>query len=148
MISNSVNTFLESYKGDWKKCLHYYESTYIRKSELLLQRPPGRPPKHRGICARQWFGFALWHMNHYRSLNAKSYIFKYIYINIYMICQHKSKKLNHFNYCYVSLTIQSNISHLFTHSWMIKQFYFKQFNLAYKSFVCTQFKCQTVLFDP
>ena len=26
---------------------------------------------------------------------------------------------------------------------MIKQFYFKQFSL-----VCTQFKCQTVLFDP
>ena len=28
---------------------------------------------------------------------------------------------------------------------MIKQFYFKQFDLA---FVCSQFKCQTVLFDP
>ena len=30
----------------------------------------------------------------------------------------------------VSLRIQLNISHLFTHSQMIKQFYFKQFRLA------------------
>ena len=33
-------------------------------------------------------------------------------------------------YFYVSPTIQLNISHLFTHSWMIKQFYFKQFSWA------------------
>ena len=33
-------------------------------------------------------------------------------------------------YCYVSLTIQFNFNHLFTHSKMIKQFYFKQLNLA------------------
>ena len=39
-------------------------------------------------------------------------------------------KLNGSKYCYVLQTIQSNISHLFTHSQMIKQFYFKQFNLA------------------
>ena len=37
-------------------------------------------------------------------------------------------QLNGSKYSYVSLTIQLNISHLFTH--MIKQFYFKQFNLA------------------
>ena len=33
-------------------------------------------------------------------------------------------KLNSSKYWYVSLTIQLNISHSFTHSWMIKQFYF------------------------
>ena len=31
-----------------------------------------------------------------------------------MICKHKSTKLNGSKYCYVSLTIQLNISHLFT----------------------------------
>ena len=33
-----------------------------------------------------------------------------------MICKHKSTKLNSSKYCYVSLTIQLNISHLFIHS--------------------------------
>ena len=37
-------------------------------------------------------------------------------------------QLNGSKYCYVS--VQLNINHLFTHSLMIKQFYFKQFNLA------------------
>ena len=46
-----------------------------------------------------------------------------------MIYKHKSTKLNNFKYCYVSLTIQFYISHLFTHSYMIKQLYFYQFNL-------------------
>ena len=41
-----------------------------------------------------------------------------------------SKKLNGLKYCYVSKTIELKISHLFTHSKMIKYFYFKQFNLA------------------
>ena len=31
---------------------------------------------------------------------------------------------------------------------MIKQFYFKLFQLYNTSFVCIRFKCQTVLFDP
>ena len=31
-----------------------------------------------------------------------------------MICKHKSTKLNCSKYCYVLLTIQLNISHLFT----------------------------------
>ena len=31
-----------------------------------------------------------------------------------MICKYKSAKLNSFKYCYVSLTNQLNISHLFT----------------------------------
>ena len=39
----------------------------------------------------------------------------YIYI-IDKICKYKPKKLNGFKYFYVSLTIQSTISHLFTHS--------------------------------
>ena len=34
---------------------------------------------------------------------------------IYIICKHKSTKINGSKYCYVSLTIQLNISHLFTH---------------------------------
>ena len=38
--------------------------------------------------------------------------------------------LNGSKNCYVSLTIHLNTSHLFIHSWMIKKFYFKQFNLA------------------
>ena len=48
-------------------------------------------------------------------------------------------------YCYISLTIQLNISHLFIHSWMIKQFYFMQFNSACHLFA--QFRYQSVLFD-
>ena len=39
-------------------------------------------------------------------------------------------KLNSSKYCYLSPTVQLNISHLFTHSWKIKQFYFEQFSLA------------------
>ena len=42
-----------------------------------------------------------------------------------MICKLESTKLNGRKYCYVSLTIQLTISHLFTNSWMIKQFYLK-----------------------
>ena len=45
----------------------------------------------------------------------------------------------------VSLKIQVYISPLFTQSLIIKQFYFKQFNLAFVSIEC---KCQTDLFDP
>ena len=39
-----------------------------------------------------------------------------------------SSELNGFKYSRVSLTIQLNISHLFIRSWMIKEFYFKQFS--------------------
>ena len=76
-------------------------------------------------------------------------------------------QLNGSNYCYVSLAIQLNISHLITHSEMIKQFYFKQFDFAWvnkvnwfqvllcftynsikhRSFVYTQLNGQTVLFQ-
>ena len=41
-----------------------------------------------------------------------------------------STKLNGSKYCYKSLTIQLNIIHFFTLSYMIKQFYFKQLSLA------------------
>ena len=76
-----------------------------------------------------------------------------------------STKKNGSMYCSVSLTIQLN-SHLFTHSKMIKQFYFKQFSLALVnedkwfyillcitnnsiklSFVYAQLNDQTVLFQ-
>ena len=88
-----------------------------------------------------WFVLVLWHINHCRLFNAKSglYIYiRYIWIglfwfygistivgylmlntvytyilDIYMICKHKSTKLNSSKYCNVSLTIQLNINHLF-----------------------------------
>ena len=41
-----------------------------------------------------------------------------------MVLKQKSTKLNSSKYCYVSLPIQLNIRHLFTHSYIIKQFYF------------------------
>ena len=37
---------------------------------------------------------------------------------------------NAFKNCYLTVTIELNISHLFTNSEMIKQFYFKRFSLA------------------
>ena len=43
-------------------------------------------------------------------------------------------QLNGSKYCYSSLTVQLNISHWFTRCSMIKQFYFKQLNLA--SVIC------------
>ena len=49
---------------------------------------------------------------------------------ILVTINHLFAQFDVFNYCYLSQTIQLNISHLFTHNWMIKQFYFKQFNLA------------------
>ena len=56
--------------------------------------------------------------------------FTYLYLirMILFTINHLFAQLNVFNY--VSLTIQLNISHLFTHSQMIKRFYFKQFSLA------------------
>ena len=45
-----------------------------------------------------------------------------------------SAKLKGSKYCYVSLTVQLNIRHLFTYSYLIKQFYFKknQFSMSAK----------------
>ena len=57
-----------------------------------------------------------------------------------------SSKLNGSKYCYVSLAIQLNMSHLFTHTWMIKQFYIKQFCLVH-IFVYTQLDLKIVLFQ-
>ena len=82
-----------------------------------------------------WFGLVLWHINHYRLFNAKSSLYirfglvvfysiativdylmpnsVYTYIlDIYDL----SKKFKISNNWYVSLIIQLNISHLFTHS--------------------------------
>ena len=47
-----------------------------------------------------------------------------------MICKPKSIELKSSKYCYVSLTVQLNISYLFTVSKMIKQFFFKLFNFS------------------
>ena len=89
-----------------------------------------------------WFGSVLWYINHCRLFNATSSLYIYIksigfalvgfygistivgYLmpNLlhtykpYMICKYKSTKLYGSNYYYVSLTIQLNISHWFTHS--------------------------------
>ena len=49
---------------------------------------------------------------------------------LFLTIQSSMSQLNNFKYCYVSLTIQLNISYLLTHSWMVKQFYFLEFNLA------------------
>ena len=54
-------------------------------------------------------------------------------------------QVNDFKYWYVSLTLQLKVSHLFTHSQIIKQLYLLQFTLM--SSVCTQFKCRTGFFD-
>ena len=58
-----------------------------------------------------------------------------------MICKHKSN-LNGYNHCYVSLTIQVNISHLFTHI-EISNSSISNDSVLHKSFVCTEFKFQT-----
>ena len=62
-----------------------------------------------------------------------------------MICEHKSKKLNGSKYCYVPLIIQLNVSHLFTLNLNRQTVLFEA--IHHESFVSTQFKCQTVLFD-
>ena len=59
---------------------------------------------------------------------------------------HKLTKLNSSNYCYISLTIQLNINHLSRHKWSNSSI--SNNSIKHKSFTCTQFKCQTVLFDP
>ena len=59
-----------------------------------------------------------------------------------------SKKLNGSKYCYVSLTIQLNISRLFTHSLQIKNLYFQQFSLAWAQFIAyTQLNIKKSLFQ-
>ena len=61
-----------------------------------------------------------------------------------MICKHKSTKLNSSKHCYVSLTIH----HLsFVYTLLNDQTVLFQAIQFSMSFVCTQFKCQTVLFD-
>ena len=50
---------------------------------------------------------------------------------------------NALKYCYVSLTIQLSINHSFTPSWIIKVLF-----QTILFTIRTQFKCQTVLFDP
>ena len=52
-----------------------------------------------------------------------------------MICKHKSTKLNSFKYCYVSLTIQLNVSQLF-----------KQFNDQVVRFLTIQFSFSSQFF--
>ena len=72
----------------------------------------------------KWFHFLLSNMNN--SIYYKSFV---------------CTQLNVFKQCHLTLAIQLSISCLFTLSKMIKQFYFKQFSLAYVH-------CQTVLFNP
>ena len=75
-----------------------------------------------------WFGLVLWHINHYRSFNAKSFL--YIYIK-YMIFKHILEitflnkpqlifftLLNGFTYFYQIQIILFTIDHFFAHSLM------------------------------
>ena len=72
-------------------------------------------------------------IQHY-SLILLSNVSKYCYVKPIIKYRHINSSIQHYSfvctqlngskYCYVSLTIQLSISHLFTHSWMIKQFYF------------------------
>ena len=55
-------------------------------------------------------------------------------------------ELNIFKYCYLILRIKLNISYLFTQ--LNDQTVLFQTIQFSKSFVCTQFKCQIVQFDP
>ena len=82
-----------------------------------------------------WFDWVLWHINHCGLFNAKSGLFIYIK---YMICKHKSTKLNsskfsnnsinHQTFVYTQLndqtvlfqTIQFSKSHLFAYSLNVK----------------------------
>ena len=72
------------------------------------------------------FGLVLWHINNFRLFDAKSSLYRYI---IYMICKHKSAKLNGSKYCYISLTTQLNISYRFKHSDQIVLFQTIQFSI-------------------
>ena len=76
-----------------------------------------------------WFGFGLFYgistivgfgistIVGFGIKYAKSSLYiKYIWFSLVWFCKHKSTKLNSSKYCYVSLTIQLNNSHLFTHS--------------------------------
>ena len=54
-------------------------------------------------------------------------------------------KINGSKYCHLSQTIQVEISHLFIH---LNDQTALFLTIQHKSFVCTQFKCQIVLFDP
>ena len=63
-----------------------------------------------------------------------------------MICKYKSTKLNRSKYRCISLTIQLSIDYLFIQlNDQIAIFLTVQFS---KSFICTQFKYQTVRFNP
>ena len=91
-----------------------------------------------------YFALLWWHINYCRLFNAKSglHTHTHTHIYIYMICKHKLTRLNSSKYCYVSLPIQHQsfvyevkyqttlfqaiqlrISHLFTHSLNVKQFF-------------------------
>ena len=62
-----------------------------------------------------WFGLILNGISTNAGYLMLNPLYTYI-LYIYMICKHKLTKLNGSKYCYVSLTIQLNISQLFTHS--------------------------------
>ena len=60
----------------------------------------------------------------YTELNDRTGLFQTIQLSM-------STKLNGSKYCYVSVTIQLNVNHLFKHSEMIKQIFLKnQFSVS------------------
>ena len=79
-------------------------------------------------------------INNISCLHTESHLFTFFFVYIQLNDQtvifrkipfSMSTKLNSSTYCCVSLTIQLNINHLITHNEIIKQFYFKQFILAW-----------------
>ena len=107
------------------------------------------------ICWWIGFGLVLWYVNPCRLFNAKSSLYMYIE---YMICKHillitflKEPKF------IIFLTMKWFQVLLYIINYSIKQpFVYTQLNdetvlfliiQFIMSFVCTQFKCQTVLFD-
>ena len=94
------------------------------------------------ITSSYWFGLVWFYgISTLVSYLMPNSVYTYL-LDIYMICKQESTKVNGSKYCYVSLTIQLKISHLFTHgkntdsSISINSIY-------HKSFVCAQSKCQT-----
>ena len=73
--------------------------------------------------------FSSTDMQH-NSVKHQSFFYTQLNDQFQIIQFNMSTKLDRYKYCYIALIIQLNINHSFTHCYMIKQFYFKQFNLS------------------
>ena len=113
---------------------------------------------------RQWetLDSVLWYIYHCRLFNAKSCFYIYIkyiwFVNTFWrytlkwsnssfsnnSIQHKSTKLDGSKYCYISLTILLNINYIVYTQLNVESVLFQ--TIQFMSFICAQFKCQTILF--